>query len=62
MAQQYLLNIKNGTLHIFNTHSCYFSKNINRSDTNLKFYNNEDSAIAENQNYIKRCKNCFKNR
>ncbi len=59
---KYIFNIGTGTLHYYNTQSCYNSKHFNPNDTNLKFYNSEDDAIRDNQSHLKKCKLCFKNR
>ena len=58
---KYMFNIGRGTLHLYNTQSCYNSKHFNPNDINLKFYNTEDEVYKENGNYFKKCKNCFKN-
>ena len=53
---KYFLNVDTGTLHIYNTEQCSYSKSISNED---KTYNTEDEAIAENQRYMKYCKTCF---
>lgn len=55
---KYVLNIGTNTLHIQN--KCCHSKINNENDLNYKFYNFESDVIKENQNYIKRCKICFR--
>lgn len=56
-TKKYVLNTNTNTLHIFN--GCYHSRTISPEN---KTYNTEDEAIANNQNYIKRCKICFRGR
>lgn len=54
---KFVLNEKTGTLH--KTNCCYYS---NVSKDFAKYYETEDLAIADKQLYMKRCKNCFKER
>lgn len=55
METKYILNTGTGTLHIYN--KCYHSRH---TGAGMKEYKTKDQAIAENQNHIKECKNCFK--
>ncbi len=60
MEKKYVLNTKTKKYHIIN--GCRYSKNYLKSDTYMKEYYSEEDIIAENQNYVSRCKTCFKNK
>lgn len=57
--KKYVLNTRTSKLHIYG--KCCKARNILESDSGYKFYNYEEDVIKENQNYIARCKNCFRN-
>ena len=54
-----IFNIGRGTLHYYNTQKCPSSRIFSPNDTNLKFYENEDEAVRDNQTHLKKCKKCF---
>lgn len=60
MSKKYVLNIKTKKYHIIG--ECCHSKNYQRSDPNFKEYETEDKIIKEHQNYVSKCKICFKDR
>ncbi len=41
---------------------CCHSKNYWKNDPNFKEYETEDEVIREHQNYVSKCKICFKNK
>ena len=59
---KYILNIGTGTLHYYNTESCYSSRKFIPNDTRLRFYNTEDEVFKDNQSHFKKCKICFKDK
>lgn len=61
-TNKYVLNVKTGTFHIRNNSKCPHSNNAVKENEFYKFYDTEDEAIAENQKYMRYCRNCFSDR
>lgn len=60
MKKKYVLNVKSKTYHIIG--GCTHSKQYSKNSYEMKEYCTEDEIIAENQNYVHRCKICFRNK
>ena len=60
MPKKYVLNIKTTKYHIIN--GCKNARQYSKNDPNMKEYVAEEDIIAEHQNYVSRCKICFKNK
>ena len=60
MVKKYVLNVKTKKYHLIN--GCCHSRNYLKSDANMKEYGTEEDIIKEYQNYVSRCKICFKNK
>ena len=58
--EKYALNKNTGKLHIVN--GCRHSQNAQKFKDTFELFKTEDDAISKHQNYIGRCKLCFKNR
>lgn len=56
MKEKYVLNTNTKTLHIVNC--CHHSNGL----WGKEFFRTEDEAISKYQNYMKKCKLCFKNK
>ena len=60
MSKKYLLNLGTKNYHMIDM--CFHSKNYRKDDPNFKEYEKEDEIVREYQNYVSKCKICFKNK
>lgn len=60
MSKKYVLNVGTKKYHIIG--GCCNSKKYPKNDPNFKEYEKEDEIIKEYQNYVSRCKTCFRNK
>ena len=60
IMKKYALNKNTGKLHIIG--GCCHSKNVKKTSIDFELFKTEDDAISKHQNYISRCKICFKGR
>lgn len=60
--KRYVLNKNTDKLHIID--GCHHSKReyVERDKYTFELFETEDDAISKHQNYIGRCKICFKDR
>lgn len=55
---KYVLNLRTKVYHIIG--GCCHSKQYPKTDKELKEYKAEEDIIKEHQNYVCRCKICFR--
>ena len=60
MSKKYVLNLGTKKYHMIDM--CCHSKNYRKDDPNFKEYEKEDEIVREYQNYVSKCKICFKNK